>query len=262
MALPKLVEKLSPNFSERGSKVDILVLHDCEGGYAASINWFLMERSQVSAHYVVNDDGSEATLMVPLDKKAWAVCAFNSRSVSVEMAGYESKGYNPALLSAAATMFAYLASYLHIPIRHARGGIGPGICSHYDLGAAGGNHSDPSRDPAFMDTFIAAVQAEYNKHDFPAHWEPDASAKPCSLTPPAPDAAGKAALAASLDLTKIDGQKQALIMLGYNLGPTGANGPMNAITESTIKAFQSKSGLVADGIVGPLTQAAILKALA
>ena len=65
--LPALLWKPSPNFSNRrGTRVDLIVLHDCEGGYEGSIEWFAMSRSNVSAHLVVREDGNEATQMVDL----------------------------------------------------------------------------------------------------------------------------------------------------------------------------------------------------
>jgi hypothetical protein len=121
--------------------------------------------------------------MVHLADKAWHVCAFNSRSVGLEMAGFAKRGFPPVEMTAAAEIVAYLASHLQIPIRHARGGVGPGIESHHGLGAAGGGHSDPSTDPAFMDTFVASVQAAFNRHDFPPTWDVDDATTACALTP-------------------------------------------------------------------------------
>ncbi len=54
--LPTLLWKPSPNFSNRrGTRVDLIALHDCEGGYEGSIEWFAMSRSDVSAHLVVRE---------------------------------------------------------------------------------------------------------------------------------------------------------------------------------------------------------------
>ena len=237
--LPKLKWVPSPNVSARGAKIDLLVLHDMEGTYAASIAWFQMKESQVSAHFCLSDDGAECTQMVHLADKAWAVCAYNSRSVSLEMAGYVKQGYKPALLQAAAEIIAYLAAHLQIPIRHARGGVGPGICSHWDLGAAGGGHSDPSTDSGFMDRFIAMVQAAYDRHDFPTVWDVDDGPTACRLTP-------QAAPPAALDLDTPYGLLAALESIGE---------------PNPVKLFQAAHGLDADGDPGPATKAAILKSL-
>ena len=75
--LPALLWKPSPNFSNRrGTRVDPIVLHDCEGGYEGSIEWFAMSRSNVTAHLVVREDGNEATQMVDLADKALACLRF------------------------------------------------------------------------------------------------------------------------------------------------------------------------------------------
>ena len=184
MPVPPLVWKPSPNFSERTARVDLLVLHRCEGGYQGTIDWFMKPESQVSAHYVVPIDCHEVTQMVDLAKKAWHVCSYNSRAIGVEPEGYSKDGFPEPLLTTCATIFAYLAHHLQIPIRHAVGGVGPGICSHHDLGAAGGGHNDPSIDPEFMPKFVAMVQSEFAKADYPDVWEPVNTGKVCALSPP------------------------------------------------------------------------------
>jgi N-acetylmuramoyl-L-alanine amidase len=118
------------------------------GGYEGSIRWFELSGSSVSAHYVVREDGCEATQMVDLADNAWQACTFNRRSVGIEMSGFASRGFDALLLATTARVFAFLCYHLQIPIRHARAGIGPGIASHDDLGALGGGHHDPSEDPA------------------------------------------------------------------------------------------------------------------
>jgi N-acetyl-anhydromuramyl-L-alanine amidase AmpD len=242
--LPPLLWKPSPNFSARNARVDLLVLHDCEGGYAPSVDWFLKKESVVSAHYVVREDGLEVTQMVELANKAWHCCDFNSRSVGVEMAGYSKNLYSPGLMQTTARMFAYLAHHLQIPIRHARGGVGPGIESHFGLGAAGGGHSDPSKDPAFMDKFVVHVQLETNKGDFPALWEPQKDAAPCSLS--------------QTSLSTVAGIQGALKSLGYEVAVDGVMGPA---TEGAIRAFQEQRKITVDGAVGKETKFALENAL-
>jgi hypothetical protein len=184
MTLPNLKWAPSPNFSERTARVDLIVIHDTEGAYAGAVAWFEQAASQVSAHYVVKEDGTEATQMVDLAKKAWHACLFNSRSVGIEMAGKESVGIDDRCWAATAAMTAYLLHHLQIPCKFAEGGTGPGFCRHLDLGQAGGGHNDPTTDPAVWAKFVAMVEAEYAKADFPALWTVGSAVTNCVLQAP------------------------------------------------------------------------------
>jgi N-acetylmuramoyl-L-alanine amidase/Phage tail lysozyme len=159
--LPPLLQTPSPNWSERSAKIDLIVAHDCEGSYAGSINWFAQPRSQVSAHLVLREDGLQCTQMVPLSKKAWHACAFNSRSIGVEIAGYSKVGFAPGQLNADANIIAWLLRTFNIPCQWARGGAGPGFCSHWDLGALGGGHQDITTDPDVWSEFSSRVHMAY-----------------------------------------------------------------------------------------------------
>jgi N-acetylmuramoyl-L-alanine amidase/Putative peptidoglycan binding domain len=258
--LPTLVWRPSPNFSSRrGARVDLIVLHDCEGGYEGSVRWFEMSRSSVSAHFVVREDGDEATQMVDLADNAWHACAFNGRSVGIEMGGFASRGFGAPLLTRAARISAYFCHYLQIPVRHARGGVGPGIASHHDLGAAGGGHHDPSDDPAFMETFVQMVDDERRKGHFPDVWEPRKQQKPCLLSPDGSNSVPISSMApAAPDVHTIIGLQQALKMLGYCVTVDGDYGPE---TRQVVTSFQMHVGIVADGIAGAQTESRLLKEL-
>ena len=163
-ALPPLKQTPSPNWSERvPATIDLVVVHDCEGSYLGSISTFMQQRGQksVSAHLVLNDDGSECTQMVPLLKKAWHVVDFNSRSIGVEMSGFVAKGFTPGELSADAEIVAWLLKKFNIPCQDALGGKRPGFTSHYALGAAGGGHVDPTTNPVVWAGYVARVCAAY-----------------------------------------------------------------------------------------------------
>ena len=52
MSIPTLKWRSSPNFNSRqGTRVDQIIIHDMEGTYAGSIEWFAKESSGVSAHF-------------------------------------------------------------------------------------------------------------------------------------------------------------------------------------------------------------------
>lgn len=171
LTLPPLKWVPSPNFSKRTAQIDLVVLHDCEGSYAGSINWFSQKQSQVSAHLVLKDDGSECTQMVDFANKAWHAVAFNSRSIGLEMAGFAKKGFAESEWQEAADIVAYLLHKFNIPCQWAKGGVGPGFTSHFDLGKKGGGHSDPTTDPKVWDAFVKRVQKSYALTP-PADWSP------------------------------------------------------------------------------------------
>jgi N-acetyl-anhydromuramyl-L-alanine amidase AmpD len=253
VTLPTLKWKPSPNFSSRhGAAVDLAVLHDCQGSYLGSITTFLGNNNgnPVSAHFVLKDDGSEVTQMVDLADKAWHAVDLNPRSVGLEMAGYAERGYSDVELGNAAKIMAYLCHTLGVPARHARGGAGAGIESHYGLGKAGGGHSDPSVEPDFMDKFVARVQAHMGD-SVPAGWARNRLKRSRS-----PVLSRSRAPAPAFDLSTIGGVQATLRTLGYTVIADGVDGPL---TQRAVKAFQAQKGLVVDGVAGPLTQAALLK---
>ena len=55
--------------------------------------------------------------------------------------------------------------------------------------------------------------------------------------------------------------QENLIKLGYSCGKYGADGDFGNDTLTAVKAFQKANNLTQDGVVGPLTQAAIEKQL-
>lgn len=76
---------------------------------------------------------------------------------------------------------------------------------------------------------------------------------------------GKSAKSAKPDKRSLKNTKEkqaALIELGYDLGPSGADGVAGFRTRAAIEAFQSNNGLVPDGVWGPRTEAAVRKELA
>ena len=139
-------------------------------------------RSQVSAHFVIREDGGEATQMVDIGMKAWHACNVNPRSIGFEMAGISAKGFAAAEIQTLADIFAFHLHGMEIPCRHALDG-GPGFCSHFETGMLGGGHSDPSTDPAWMAKFADLVGVSYAKGGFPASWTAERDAAACSLRP-------------------------------------------------------------------------------
>jgi N-acetyl-anhydromuramyl-L-alanine amidase AmpD len=114
----------SPNYGSRnGTAVGMVVIHTCEGAYSSCWGWLANSASGVSAHYVVNDDGSEIAQMVHEEDRAWHVgasydCALNDNTdcwrngtgsnnftVGIEHAGYAAQAsWSQGLLDASAQL--------------------------------------------------------------------------------------------------------------------------------------------------------------
>ncbi|MET0405511.1 MAG: N-acetylmuramoyl-L-alanine amidase [Cystobacter sp.] len=73
------VWRASPNFNARptgsGGGVQMIVIHTCEGSYASCWSWLANTASGVSAHYVVNESGSEISQLVRESSRGWHVGA-------------------------------------------------------------------------------------------------------------------------------------------------------------------------------------------
>ncbi len=83
-----------------------------------------------------------------------------------------------------------------------------------------------------------------------------------TTTPAATTTTATATPAAALPapLAWVKSLQQKLARLGHFAGPT--NGVLGPVTTASIKAFQAKAGLKADGLWGPASQAALVKAIA
>ena len=173
VVLPRLVQAHTPNQSSRhGTKIDLLVWHETAGSYAGSVAWLENPRSQASAHLVIREDGGECTQLVHLESTAWHAAAYNPRSVGVEHANTRPQGYaSDAQMAVSARVFGWLCLHLGIPPRYARGGVGPGICRHLDLGALGGSHYSCGIHPdAEWLTFLGMVHAEIIRGGYKHTW--------------------------------------------------------------------------------------------
>lgn len=249
IVLPPLKWLSSPNYSSRGGqRVRLLVTHSCEGSYLGSQNWFSQARSQVSAHLILKEDGSEAVQMVAFGNKAWSCCALNSVSESYEMAGYENKGFSEGALTALADIVAYRLHINGLPPRFAEKGVGEGMCRHLDLGAAGGNHKDWTLSDDVWNAFVGRVQHVYAQ-PMPGSWPIAGHVLPPAAPPGFTPSGDNRSDEPEGSLSWVQARLNALGARPH-LIVDGLEGPM---TERAIVQFQETHHLFVDGVAGPVT---------
>ncbi|MFP2933678.1 N-acetylmuramoyl-L-alanine amidase, partial [Pyxidicoccus sp. 3LG] len=96
----------SPNYNARPMGVRMVIIHTCESGYSGCWSWLTNSSSQVSAHYVVREDGGEISQLVREGSRAWHIgatyqcsnnngmeCGLNGRSSNDFTVGIEHGGY-------------------------------------------------------------------------------------------------------------------------------------------------------------------------
>src|SRR5207302_3075258 len=122
--------------------------------------------ARVSSHVLTNSN-REAVQLVPWDRKAWSCKSFNSASYNLEIDDDAWSGDDPAALATAARITAFLCKRTGIPPTWTREPThAPGVVRHYDLGIAGGGHTDPTTDAALWRQFMQAVNAEWTRDGF------------------------------------------------------------------------------------------------
>ena len=273
-SLPPLRQTPSPNYSSRnGARVRLVVVHDCEGSGPGAVSWFAQRRSEVSAHIVLNDDGSFATQCVPMSEKAWHACGANPFSDSLELGGFTKLGFGAAELDSAAAIVAWLLHRRGLPCRWAEHGEGDGFCSHYDLGAFGGGHFDITTDRNVWLAFSARVQTAYTAfaaaqlpdwalHGIPAPTTIVAPPEPPPLWTPT-GTARKDAGAVAAHPSGNGFPTGSMGDVQWRLNHAGANpqievdGLYGRQTREAIARFQGTHGLSVDGEVGRATWPAL-----
>lgn len=148
---------ISPKQSSReGARIHGLVLHTTEGsdnpGGDADLKGLgsLFHSEEASAHLGVNIVGRFARYVAD-EAKAWAVCNFNSITLSLEQIGFAAFSKDQWFkrhdqLHAAAEFLAY--GHIHYGIPLEPGEVSgsaitkPGVFQHKDLGISGSGHVD------------------------------------------------------------------------------------------------------------------------
>lgn len=147
------------------------MIHETAGAYLGAIGWLCDPDSQASAHFVLREDGGQATQLVALHEKAWTQGAYNSRAISIELATTSQRGFASVhQLDVAARMAGWLLRQYRLPPRWARKGIGRGLCFHGELGEAGGGHPQCGPNRWGWDHFLERVAFELDRGGYPREW--------------------------------------------------------------------------------------------
>jgi len=115
---PNSIWRPSPNYNARpGGNIGVpamVIIHTCEGAYSGCWGWLVNSSAGVSAHYVVNESGSEISQLVNETNRAWHIgatydCTRNNSvecwrngyssnhfTIGIEHAGYASQASFPA----------------------------------------------------------------------------------------------------------------------------------------------------------------------
>ena len=143
--MPRVIfERPSPNWSGRGGvAIDCVVIHDTECREAGpTLAWFASPGSRVSAHYVIDRDG---TIYRCVDDEvgAWHAgdCVVpgcpdvNACSIGIELVGFAATAYMPAQLDALVELCLSLCVRYRIAVDR--------IVGHQDIALPAARKSDP-----------------------------------------------------------------------------------------------------------------------
>jgi hypothetical protein len=276
IAMPRVVQRPTPNYSPSPIKHDLTVLHMTEGGYLGSVAWLCDPRANASAHRLLKADASELTQLAPLNLKAWHACAFNGRALSLEIEGFTARGLADATLDAAALIAAWDCLAYGIPPVWARGGQGRGVCCHHDLGPAGGGHVDICGvGDALWSRMMAAIQNAYEAlkalpslPSFALHGAPGPhEVAPTPDVTPAPSHGGAPRnepgdVHAHPTPSRYPAHSIAALQADLNAiikpaTPLTVDGRFGALTSGALREFPASHGCKPDGLIGSESWAAL-----
>lgn len=252
-----------------------IAVHTQEGGRRAVdlANYLAQSSSQVS-YNVVNDDVDIIRCVADTDAP-WSAMGANYYALHICLAGSyagwsrgkwletdASDGKNEDLeLTLAAKMVAYWCQQYKIPPVWIGGKNVPpwgldGICGHKDFGQWGGGHTDPG--PNFpVDEFIRRINVFLGGSTPTPIPGPD----PVPVPGTNPDKYANVLLyrgRIGQNVAQVrELQRRLKTAYAAYAGHLDIDGDYGPMTEAAVREFQRRSGLVQDGIVGPMTAAAL-----
>lgn len=163
--LPPITYLPTRNQSYRlGARINGIVVHETEGGFAGAVSWLRNPAADASAHAVLREDGLLLTQLVPWSRKAWHAANANRYTLGLELAGFTASPNMPEQLARAARIVGWWCRTYSIPTHQGDRYGHNGIVRHRDLGAYGGGHGDPGGFD--WPAFLAAVAFEVRRGGF------------------------------------------------------------------------------------------------
>ena len=239
-----------------GSGVGAVVIHATEGSYAGAISWFRDPRAGLSAHYVIRASDGEIAQLVAEADTAFHARGFNRSAIGIEheFDPDHGIGYTDALYRSSASLVCAITRRYGIPADRAH------IRGHSEL--PGTDHTDPG--PTWdWSRYMGLVSQCAAPTALPQTTPPsgsDAGSAPCRSAACVPEpglgdgATGPAVTLLQRDLASLGRMTQATVQGGgARFGPR---------TIAAVRSFQEDNGLPATGFYGPLTAAALSRAIA
>jgi N-acetyl-anhydromuramyl-L-alanine amidase AmpD len=216
----------SPNHSARpaGSAGDpsMVIIHTCEGSYGGCWGWLVNSQAGVSAHYVVNNTGSEISQLVAENRKAWHIgasynCSLNGSTdcgkngassnnftIGIEHAGYAKQAsWDANLIDASARLVCDITQGQDI-VRDQYHIVGHGRLQPY-------NRIDPGPNWPWSD-YLALIQSYCNEQPEP---EPEPEPEPDPEPDPEPNPDPNAAISIIIDSNDaLNGSNADMIVSG------------------------------------------------
>lgn len=164
----RLVTKTSPNQSHRlhgNDAVRLIVCHTPEGSYTSALATCMNPAAEVSYHRLYKKDGTEATQLVPFERKAWHAGPVNSLSDGLSLEGHARhfELADPGSFDLAEGVAERLIAR-GLPCQWTTDPAKGGFCRHGDLQD---NRSDPTPDMNEWRLFVAMVKEAHGRLTVP-----------------------------------------------------------------------------------------------
>lgn len=256
--------KLSPNCSIRTTTIKKITIH-----HAASVNaslaglgaWFAQPAAGASSNYGIDSEG-KVGMFVEEKNRAWTSSSTENddQAVTIEVANSAGAPNWPVSDKAYATLIDLCVD----------------ICKRNNIkkinftGDKNGNltmhkYFAPTGCPGpYLESRFSEIADKINErlgNSTPAP-TPAPTPTPVPTPSPSPVPTNRPVLSMGAQGSAVVSLQKDLIALKYDLGTYGADGAFGALTYKAVISLQNKHGLVPDGIVGPLTYAAIDEDLA